>query len=329
VDATQACTARYAGWSGLGAGLLQYYQRLTSTPDPPNHPHHHRPHSVQGRLSTESCESKQATQKDGLARGKLWLVGWVLSNGSRGARSSPGNQRRSVCLPSSVLARCPGADSACGGSWPRLQIETFGLSLGRSRVWLHGQAACLCLGAWVQLRHCMFNWTLALTQTEMHRVGICRSSKDHIQGLPCLLFLSFFSLLQRQHNVFQVLHEKEKNTRTLIRAFATCHIPCSRRSVNHAALWSARTKGGLLPGAARGETPISIIPRLDPIMDGPSLSIHGPGSPEPRVRPKRAQMGSGAAMSCQTSRQIRELHSNNSTAPHHETAFLDGFNLVS
>lgn len=46
------------------------------------------------------------------------------------ARPPPGNQRRRVCLPSSVLALCPGVDSACGGSWSRLQIETFGSRWG-------------------------------------------------------------------------------------------------------------------------------------------------------------------------------------------------------
>lgn len=80
----------------------------------------------------------------------------------------PGNQRRRACLPASVLVRAqllivrvvflvPAAD--------RNIRRTLG-----AHVWLpHGCMAHGLAGswAWVQLRHCMFNWTLALARTQM------------------------------------------------------------------------------------------------------------------------------------------------------------------
>lgn len=76
----------------------------------------------------------------------------------------------------------------------------------------HGLAA-FC--AWVQLRHCMFNWTLALTRTEMHGVGSCRSSKDHFKQhrlFPSLFLLCFIT---RQQSASQVLCTTENKTREL------------------------------------------------------------------------------------------------------------------
>lgn len=119
------------------------------------------------------------------------------------ARSSPGNQRRRACLPASVLVRAQ-----------VLIVRVVFLVRGcRSKHW--GSRVALAWGPGtrtshgatvrrVQLRHCMFNWTLALTRTEMHGVGICRSSKDRVKEQRlCVLFLSVFDpfSLARQHNV--------------------------------------------------------------------------------------------------------------------------------
>lgn len=109
------------------------------------------------------------------------------------ARSSPGNQRRRACLPSSVLARAQ----------PLIVRVVFLVPYG-SRP---GALAACC--AWVQLRHCMFNWTLALTRAEMHGVGFCRSSKDHINQHR--LFFFFLVRLRGSSSTFQVLHDKKIN----------------------------------------------------------------------------------------------------------------------
>lgn len=217
---------------------------------------------------------------------------------------TPGNQRRSVCLPASVLVRAQLVDSACGLLGPGCRSKHW-TGVGGSRM-AHGRAACC---AWVQLRHCMFNWTLALARTEMHGVGSCRSSKDDFKQHRILrpFFLLFFT---RQQTTFQVCARKKINTRTIIRAFAALSYSLQvRPSANHAASRLARTTAGQLRGAARGHTPISIIPRLESIMDRPSpRPPTGPGSPEPSAQPKRAQTGSGVGMPCQMSRRFEMLH---------------------
>lgn len=69
---------------------------------------------------------------DRLARGKLWLG---LSNGGH-ARSSPGNQRRRACLPSSVLARAQPLIVRVVFLVPAADRNT-GVSVGGSRM-AHG-----------------------------------------------------------------------------------------------------------------------------------------------------------------------------------------------
>lgn len=189
-------TARCAGWSGPGQGRLlhQYYQRLTPTPDPPTH---YRPHPVQVGLAPRPS----MPQKDRLARGKLLAVPeqWEPRSISPLAISDDVSAcpLPSWCVPSSLIVRVvflvPAADRNIGRA-----LE--------AHVWLTaGRLAC----AWVQLRHCMFNWTLALARTEMHGVGSCRSSKDDFKQHHFLRLCSLLSFT-RQQTTFQVCARKRK-----------------------------------------------------------------------------------------------------------------------
>lgn len=221
VAAVQYGPARYAGWSGPGQGCF-----MLSTIDlNPRSTHPPAPTSSPGRLSTES----KLAQRDRLARGKLWLG---LSNGSQGS-IAPWQSAQTCLLARFRPGACPGVDSACGVPGRGCRSKHWGsrvaLAWGPGTRTSHGATVRR-----VQLRHCMFNWTLALTRTEMHGVGICRSSKDSVKEQRlCVFFSLCFSPLsrpaaQRLYAVFQVIFSRQKiNTRTLIRAFATCHIPCT------------------------------------------------------------------------------------------------------
>lgn len=88
----------------------------------------------------------------------------------------------------------------------------------------------------MQLRHCMFNWTLALPRTEMHRVGICRSSKDHIRRTLLLLLSSRLTCSSggtALYSRFCATENKHENSNSGLRDLSySLH---NRRSVNHAA----------------------------------------------------------------------------------------------
>lgn len=157
---------------------------------------------------------------------------------------------RRACLPSSVLARAQAVDSACGVLGPGRRSKHWTWPL-EAHVWLtygsraHGLAACC---AWVQLRHCMFNWTLALTRTEMHGVGSCRSSKDDFKQHRLFFFLCSFITRLQQHIpgfVRQKKNNKHENSNSGLRDLVI--FPAQPPSVNHAGscpLGDRRQAGG-------------------------------------------------------------------------------------
>lgn len=86
----------------------------------------------------------------------------------------------------------------------------------------HGLARWRLACAWVQLRHCMFNWTLALTRTEMHGVGFCRSSKDHLKQhrLPLFFFLFVYYAAAAAHSRFCTTKNKHENSNSGLRTLS-------------------------------------------------------------------------------------------------------------
>lgn len=141
--------------------------------------------------------------------------------GARGARSSPGNQRRRVCLTSSVLARCPGVDSACGVRGPGCRSKHSALVGGSRMAARPGglvpecnfDTACL-IGPW----HCPELRCTVWAFADPRKVTF---KEHHLSA-----FLSFLPASAAGQHIPGFVRQKI-NTRTLIRALATCHIPCT------------------------------------------------------------------------------------------------------